>query len=166
VYPASNHLKRGKSAIIRGSSNLIRPATAPTRSLRAAKSPCRSRSRYEFIRVVVNIAQPPIGKSTRHRNRKSVNSVTKLASKSQTETHRITFIHQISENTSLKSSPDTITRVSNTKSQHNHNSEMALHRRRRACRTQQPAGKPPTNGMPSAGFFEYFQNSADFSEIS
>jgi len=52
--------------------------------------------------VVVNIAKPPVGKNTRHRDSKSANLVTKLARKSQTNTRRITFVHQISENTSLK----------------------------------------------------------------
>jgi hypothetical protein len=78
--------------------------------------------------VVVNIANPPVGKNTRYRNRKSVNLRTKLARKPQTDTRRITFFHQISENTSLKSPTDTTTRFSNTESQHNNKSAMTLQR--------------------------------------
>jgi hypothetical protein len=78
--------------------------------------------------VVVNIAKPPVGKRTRHRNSKSVNLRTKLARKPQTDTRRITVFHQISENTSLKTPPETTTRVSNTESQHNHKTAMTLQR--------------------------------------
>jgi hypothetical protein len=85
--------------------------------------------------------------------------------KPQTDTRRIHFV-QSDFRTPLKSSPDTTTRVSNTESQPNHKSGIALQQTRRAGRTQQPAEKMRTNEMPPAGFFEYFQNSANFSEIS
>ncbi len=83
------------------------------------------------------------------------NLIQESVSKLPTDTRRITFVHQISGNTSLKSSPDTTTRVSNTESQHNHKSVSALQQPRRADRTQQYAKKTRTNGMPPE-FFRVF----------
>ena len=77
--------------------------------------------------------------------------------KPQTDTRRIHFVHQISENTSLKSPPDTVTRVSYTESHYNHKSAIALQQLKRADTAQQPAKKARTNECRQQVFSSIFR---------
>ena len=67
------------------------------------------------------------------------------------------MFNQIPENTSLKSPPDTITRVSSTESQHNHKYAIALQQLKRANTTQQPAKKARTNECRQQVFSSIFR---------